>query len=368
METYESCGVLIAVCLDGSAPGYHIETGFGTGLDSWVIHLEGGGWCNSVDSCSSRKMTLYGSSTLMDRLVPFRGILSRNQSQNPDFYNWNRVKVRYCDGGSFSGNVEGEIHNGTKLFFRGQRIWEAIMDDLMATGLATARQALLTGCSAGGLATFIHCDDFRARLSGDVIVKCLADADISGTSTMRSFYHDVVQLHGIGKNLPKDCTRRKEPSQACLQSPHKLNAIPPCFFPQEVIKSVTTPLFVLNPAYDFWQIQHILAPAGSDPNGLWSNCKKDIVNCDPNQMETLQEFRRAMINALEGFRQKKDGGLFLGSCYIHCQTLSDVTWHSFTSPRIGNKTIGRAVGDWYFGRGVVEAVDCPFRAIPPAII
>lgn len=23
-----------------------------------------------------------------------------------DFYNWNRVKVRYCDGASFSGDVE----------------------------------------------------------------------------------------------------------------------------------------------------------------------------------------------------------------------------------------------------------------------
>lgn len=23
-----------------------------------------------------------------------------------DFYNWNRVKIRYCDGGSFAGNAE----------------------------------------------------------------------------------------------------------------------------------------------------------------------------------------------------------------------------------------------------------------------
>lgn len=22
----------------------------------------------------------------------------------PDFYNWNRVKLRYCDGGSFTGD------------------------------------------------------------------------------------------------------------------------------------------------------------------------------------------------------------------------------------------------------------------------
>lgn len=23
-----------------------------------------------------------------------------------DFYNWNRVKIRYCDGSSFTGDVE----------------------------------------------------------------------------------------------------------------------------------------------------------------------------------------------------------------------------------------------------------------------
>lgn len=37
-------------------------------------------------------------------------------------------------------------------------------------------QALLTGCSAGGLATLVHCDDFRELLSKDTDVKCLADA------------------------------------------------------------------------------------------------------------------------------------------------------------------------------------------------
>lgn len=26
-----------------------------------------------------------------------------------DFYNWNKVKIRYCDGASFSGDVENEL-------------------------------------------------------------------------------------------------------------------------------------------------------------------------------------------------------------------------------------------------------------------
>ena len=28
------------VCLDGTVPGYHLDRGFGSGADSWLIHLE----------------------------------------------------------------------------------------------------------------------------------------------------------------------------------------------------------------------------------------------------------------------------------------------------------------------------------------
>lgn len=34
---------------------------------------------------------------------------------------------------------------------------------------------LLSGCSAGGLATFHHCDDLSQLLPKTVIVKCLSD-------------------------------------------------------------------------------------------------------------------------------------------------------------------------------------------------
>jgi hypothetical protein len=45
-----------------------------------------------------------------------------------------------------------------------------------ATSLFFTFQALLTGCSAGGLATILHCDDFSARFPREASVKCLADA------------------------------------------------------------------------------------------------------------------------------------------------------------------------------------------------
>ncbi|XP_077239078.1 pectin acetylesterase 5-like isoform X2 [Tasmannia lanceolata] len=340
-----------AVCLDGSPPGYHLQKGFGSGSNSWLLHIEGGGWCDTLASCSSRKVTALGSSDHMDHQVSFSGILSDGKSQNPDFFNWNKVKIRYCDGASLAGNMENEAQNGTTLFFKGQLIWEAIMDELLSVGLANARQALLSGCSAGGLATLIHCDDFRELLPKGATVKCLADAaffldekDVSGKPSMRSFYHDVVAIQGVAKSLHKDCILRMESSQ--------------------VIKNIKTPLFLVNPAYDFWQIQNVLAPSSSDPHHYWLKCKLNIQNCDPSQIEILQGFRTALLNALSDFQHNKDGGMFINSCFIHCQTWMANTWHSPKSPRIGNKTIAEAVGDWFFDRRAVKEIDCPYPCNP----
>ncbi|KAL3531818.1 hypothetical protein ACH5RR_005339 [Cinchona calisaya] len=346
-----------AFCLDGSVPGYHLQKGFGSGSQNWLLHIEGGGWCNTIASCLSRKRTVLGSSKYMDSQVQFSGILSHDPLQNPDFFNWNKVKIRYCDGASFAGHPESEFKNGTELFFRGQLILDALMDQLLSVGLFDARQALLTGCSAGGLATLIHCDYFHEVLPKDANVKCLADAgfflnekDIAGKQTIENFYHDVVHLQGIAKSLNKDCLSRMEP--------HK------CFFPEEFIKNIKTPLFLVHPAYDFWQIRNILIPDESDPQQSWLRCKLNIFKCNPSQLEVLQGFRNSLLNRLSEFQQNKEGGMFINSCYVHCQTWMAETWHSPSSPRINNKTIAETVGDWYFNRKTAKEIDCPFPCNP----
>ncbi|XP_039047673.1 pectin acetylesterase 5-like [Hibiscus syriacus] len=346
-----------AFCLDGSLPGYHFQKGSESGSNNWLLHIDGGGWCNSIKTCNVRKGKALGSSEYMDRLVPFAGILSRHPSQNPDFYNWNIVKIRYCDGASFAGHPESEFKNGTKLFFRGQLIWEAIMSELLSLGLSNARQALLSGCSAGGLATLIHCDEFRDHLPTDATVKCLTDPgffldepDILGNRTISDFYHDVVQLQSVTKSLNKKCTRTMEPSK--------------CIFPHQIIKNVRTPLFIVNPAYDFWQIQHVLVPVGSDPRGYWKRCRLNIKECDSSQIKILQGFRSSLHKALSKLEKDKEGGMFINSCFVHCQTWMAETWHSPNSPRINNKTIAESVSDWYFNRKPPKKIDCPYPCNP----
>ncbi|KAL6853552.1 hypothetical protein ACP4OV_019581 [Aristida adscensionis] len=346
-----------AVCLDGSPPAYHLQRGSGSGSNSWIIFLQGGAWCDTVQSCSHRKMNELGSSKFM-KPMPFYGILSNDQPQNPDFYNWNRVYVRYCDGASFAGDTEHEDQTGNKLFFRGLRIWEAVIDDLMKKGLAHSKQALLGGCSAGGLATFLHCNDFRSRFPEEVLVKCLPDAgffldmkDLSGKSSIWSVYNGTVHLQNVMKVLPKHCLANKGPTE--------------CFFPAELIKSINVPMFIVNSGYDSWQIQNVVAPDSSYTDKSWKICKDDIRMCNSTQMKILDGLRKTILDDLKVAKDRVDWGWFIDSCFIHCQTVLS-SWKSSIAPRLHNKTISKAVGDWYFERVAepVREVDCEYPCNP----
>ncbi|OAY42467.1 pectin acetylesterase 12 [Manihot esculenta] len=346
----QGAGARGAVCLDGTLPGYHWHRGYGSGANSWLIQLEGGGWCNNIRNCVYRKTTRRGSSRYMEKLVPFTGILSNRPQDNPDFFNWNRVKLRYCDGASFAGDSENKA---AQLQFRGQRIWSAAMEDLMSKGMRYANQALLSGCSAGGLASILHCDEFRNLFPRTSRVKCLSDAglfldavDISGGHTLRNMYSGVVGLQGVRNNLPRICTNHLDPTS--------------CFFPQNIIGNVKTPLFILNAAYDSWQIQSSLAPPTADPHGYWSECRKNHAKCSTSQIQFLQGFRNQMLRAIRGFSMSRQNGLFINSCFAHCQSERQDTWFADDSPVIGNKAIAIAVGDWYFDRAAVKAIDCAY--------
>ncbi|XP_023908538.1 pectin acetylesterase 10 [Quercus suber] len=339
-----------AVCLDGTLPGYHLHRGYGSGAKSWLIQLEGGGWCDSIRSCVYRKNTRHGSSTYMERQIQFSGILSNKAEENPDFFNWNRVKLRYCDGASFSGDSQYKVG---QLHFRGQRIWLAAMEDLMSKGMRHASQALLSGCSAGGLASILHCDEFRGLFPWTTKVKCLSDGglfldtiDVSGRRTLRSMFRGVVWLQGVKKSLPWSCANHLNPTL--------------CFFPQHLIADIKTPLFLVNAAYDMWQIQASLVPPSADPHGHWHACRKNYAHCTLSQIQFFQGFRNQMLNAVKGFSSSNKNGLFINSCFAHCQTERQDTWFAQKSPHIGNKGVAESVGNWYFDRADIKAVDCPF--------
>nr|GEW49492.1 pectin acetylesterase 8-like [Tanacetum cinerariifolium] len=107
-----------AVCLDGSPPAYHLDRGFGAGIDNWLVFFE-----------------------QMLKTETFSGMFHNKAKYNPDFYNWNRLKVRYCDGASFTGDVEA-VDPKTNLHYRGARIFNFVIEDLLAKGMKNAKNII----------------------------------------------------------------------------------------------------------------------------------------------------------------------------------------------------------------------------------
>ncbi|WMV43116.1 hypothetical protein MTR67_036501 [Solanum verrucosum] len=269
-----------AVCLDGSPPAYYLHRGFDSGLSNWIVFLDGGGWCESISDCQGRKTTDKGSSKYMMNQTNFLGILHNTTKLNPDFYNWNKVWIGYCDGSSFTGDID-EVDPEKKLYFRGARIFKAVLDELWSQGMQNAK-------------------------------------------------------NGSIKNLPPSCTSTMEPSL--------------CFFPQNVISFIETPLFIINSAYDAWQINNTLVPSNLDPQHIWEHCKVRISNCTLSQRTTIKAFGVEFLKAFDGLTPCNTRGYFINSCHTHAQIVMPVYWFSTSSPRILNKTIAEAVGDWYFDR------------------
>ncbi|XP_019164513.1 PREDICTED: pectin acetylesterase 8-like [Ipomoea nil] len=317
-----------AVCLDGTPSAYYFQQGQGEGANNWLIFLQGGGWCVNQTDCLSRATYGGGSGSTKNlrQSIQFGDFLSNSSTYNPDFYNWNRVYVPYCDGSSFTGDIEAP-DSVTNVTYRGARIFKATMDDLLSRGMDCAQNALLSGSSAGGLAAMIHCDRFRELLPLFARVKCLPlaayfvhEEKLPGSRYFELAFDGLINLHGSAGMLPPLCTSTMSRPSLCL-------------FPQYLLQFVTTPVFIAMSSFDQIQIK-------------WNLFREDEVclvsqNCTDDQKEAIQELRydvlAALPKALPLFR-----GIWIMNCIAH-----EFPYHSRLKV-IGDKTFADIFSDWYF--------------------
>ncbi|XP_047939087.1 pectin acetylesterase 8-like isoform X2 [Salvia hispanica] len=338
-----------ALCLDGSPGAYYFSPGFDDGVDNWIVYLPGGAWCGSVGGCLEKTKNPRGSNINAEPTQLALPFLRPNKTINPDFYNWNKVFILYCDGASFMADIDA-VDPETKLYFRGRRIFTSVIEELMATkGMANAANALLAGDSAGGLATVLNCDRFRSFLPNACRVKCYTDSgffiqakNLPGTLAT-NYFAPIVAFHELADYLPKSCTQRLGAGL--------------CFYPENVGGDIQTPLFIVNSDFDTYQLVNFIHPNQPDEEG-WKNCTSTFTglrNCTTNQLQIIRDFRTTFLNTLEGLDDNPSRGLFISSCYVHDIIYTPGSWQG--TPTFQNKTIQQAIGDWYFERNSVQIID-----------
>ena len=113
------------VCLDGSPPGFFYSPPplVGGRNDSWLLHLDGGGWCTDLEACKVRSKMSKGTSMGWKWAPDQAGILNTEAARNPTFHGFHKAVLKYCDGASFSGDVQDPVKVGnTRLYFRAPRV------------------------------------------------------------------------------------------------------------------------------------------------------------------------------------------------------------------------------------------------------
>jgi len=260
------------------------------------------------------------------------------------------IWLPYCDGGSFSGNVDHPVIVGnTKLYFRGQQILNLTLTTLR-TLIPRPDNIIVTGTSAGGLATYIHLDRFAEAFSlKPKEIVGLADGgyflkfkDPNNNYWMDQQYTYVVNMQNISIN--------------CQKSAGQISS--ECFYSENNYPKIKTPLFIVNSLYDSWQPGNIVAPPDDGVN--WNDClqKNFPTNCSAFQMQTFNSFQEAMIASFQAKNVPGNrNGLFATSCYIHAVAIHDAAWAKVS---VGGVLLRDAFFDWFVGEPKSHNhVDCP---------
>ena len=303
----------------------------------------------------------------MQRSLGPGGVVSSDCDVNPTFCDFNLVYMKYCDGNSFSGALEGVIPvENENQHHRGHYILGAALEDLLANhGLADATEFHLTGCSAGGLSTFLHTD-----FVGDFVRGNAPNLEKYGSSPISGFFLDrenVVKEHIYGdeiKNIFGLSNATSGVHGGCVEASAPGEEWR-CNMAANAYEHVENPIFPFDASIDSWQSGCIMTstavdtsvPADQVPNGNcgsvegWGDCSGDLSKCDEDQIYAITEYQGSFMRHMSNSKafNKNGNGAFIYECHTHCaaQDSNYYTQVKLTGPDGVSKTMQQATDDWW---------------------
>ena len=194
------------------------------------------------------------------------------------------------------------------LHFRGADIFNATVARLLALGMGGAKQVILKGCSAGGLAVYLHCDlfaDMLAAAGSAARVVCMPDAGF--------FRMDYDTAAGAPLYTPEqrwvfENQGVVQMDAGCVAAHAASNDTWRCFFAEANLPHITTPLFVTQDLVDSWQMANVLAlPCDMDASGKNP--------CNATYLGVVEDFRASMKAAYAPLIGSATNGGYLSTCY-----------------------------------------------------
>jgi hypothetical protein len=328
-----------ARCLDGTPPRIWVHKSTSSNpanRTKWAWHFQGGGWCESESTCTARAFApsscMLGSSReecfddnscnvqkfqpVMDVLdLPAvngarwgGGLLNNSVATNPLTHDWNKVLMMYCDGGSYSGNnatptmvYDSWNTNTTRpMYYRGARNLNFALETLRKTfAMDSATDVLISGDSAGGLASYWHADRFAAAFPKAFVATVPDSGFFIGDATKPGW---PLALEWIASAMNN--TLGLDTSCVAAAAKAGRSAGEACTLPEDVAPHVQVPLFVMNSKYDPAMIS------------ISSTVKTDAaINALAGRF--VAKVQAVVLTENDPFEGLKNGA-FVTGCHEHC--------------------------------------------------
>jgi hypothetical protein len=206
---------------------------------------------------------------------------------------------------------------------------QAMQDDLLQDrGLAESTDVVISGCSAGGLATFLHVDKWAEVLGAaapKAKVRGMPDSGFFLDTEHEPAYHSNMQWVFSYMNSTSGV------NDACIAA-NSGNEWK-CIFAEHTAPHIQTPIFPLQGEYDSWQMCCDLGAETKD------NSTVGLINSWGANLTALIHSNLLGPNPAHG--------IFLDSCLHHCGG-----WGSY---KIDGMVQGPAFQQWYeTGKGGVH--------------
>lgn len=221
------------------------------------------------------------------------------------------VKVPQTEG--YSGPRE--------IYFRGRANLQAVFQYLLQNkGLSGATDVILSGGSAGATSVYLAVDEISTWLPSTTRLVATPDAGFfvdavdyqHGAPLYRQSFiaADPVWNSSAAGNLNADCLAAWAPQGEPWR----------CFLQQYAAQYIRTPTFIVNSAYDMWQVLNDLN-LGCVPS---TNGQPVAGNpsCNATRLAVMDAYRTQQLQAMAPvFNGYPGNGAYVDSCFVHEQNV-----------------------------------------------
>lgn len=335
-----------ARCLDGSPGAFYWRPASKANSSNWVIYFEGGGECVTEASCLQRTHTQLGTTKRRPSFWTLSNVIqSAKAEENPDFSSWNQIYIVYCSGDLHLG-TQTEPQTLKGLQFSGHHIVSAILNELhQQHQLSDARNVIVTGGSAGGIAAFAYVDYVRDMLSSSVAV---IGAPVGGYYFSNNWtytgvqpppnrfipwtYKDMEYYYSLWNAfVPRRC------AASLVATPWI------CIFAHASYPTLSSPVFVAE-----GQTDKVVMPLHDGLPQLWMQdqklCLQSVHGCPAPVVEYMRSWRDHMADSIKQVVDSSRGdGLYHPACLVH-------TEFEASHPIVHGFAYLEAFGSWLFKR------------------